>query len=80
MSTLERLVKVFYAVFEDEVDTRKLKGDASLREDVGINSIGLLYMAMAVEEEFGIKFQNEDFAGIVTVQDVIDCIERKANA
>lgn len=80
MSTLERLVKVFHAVFEDEIDPAKLSSDASLREDVGINSIGLLYMAMAVEEEFGIKFQNEDFAKIVTVQDVIDCIERKVKA
>ena len=40
-------------------------------------SIGLLYMAMAVEEEFGIKFKNEDFAAIRTVGDVIACIESK---
>ena len=77
MDILERLVKVFKAVFEAEVDVSKLKPEASLREDIGINSIGLLYMAMAVEEEFGIKFKNEDFAGIQTVADVISCIEGK---
>lgn len=77
MSTFERLVKVFEAVFENEVDTTAITPDASLHDDVGINSIGMLYMAMALEEEFGIKFQNEDFAGIKTVGDVIACIESK---
>ena len=53
-----------YKLFEDSVDTSAVTEAANLREDIGINSIGPLYMAMAVEEEFGIKFQNEDFAGI----------------
>lgn len=77
MTTLERLIKVFNAVFEDSVDTASIHPEASLRDDIGINSIGLLYMAMAVEEEFGIKFKNEDFAAIHTISDVIACIESK---
>ena len=77
MDMIERLIKVFNAVFEDTVDPKAITVDASLREDMGINSIGLLYMAMAVEEEFGIKFKNEDFAAICTVGDVIACIESK---
>lgn len=77
MTTFERLIKVFRAVFENEVDVTGVTEASSLREDVGINSIGMLYMAMAVEEEFGIKFRNEDFAGIRTVGDVIACIEEK---
>ncbi len=77
MNTLERLIKVFHAVFEDSVDVERMTLDSTLREDIGINSIGLLYMAMAVEEEFEIKFKNEDFAAIRTVGDVIACIESK---
>ena len=77
MQTLERLIKVFQVVFEESIDTSALTPEATLREDIGINSIGLLYMAMAVEEEFGIKFTNEDFAAIRTVADVIACIESK---
>lgn len=77
MTTIERLIKVFNAVFEDSVDISTIRPEASLREDIGINSIGLLYMAMAVEEEFGIKFSNEDFANIQTVADVVTCIEAK---
>ena len=77
MSTFERLLKVFKAVFEDEIDTSKLSENANLRDEVGINSIGMLYMAMALEEEFCIKFVNEDFAKIETVADVISVIEEK---
>ncbi len=77
MSIFERLLKVFNAVFEDDVDAASVVPTASLKEDVGINSIGLLYMALALEEEFGIKFKNEDLQHIITVQDVIDFIEAR---
>jgi acyl carrier protein len=77
MDTLARLIKVFNAVFDGTVETEAVTPEASLREDIGINSIGLLYMAMAVEEEFGIKFNNEDFPAMVTVGDVVACIEGK---
>ncbi|MBQ7857703.1 MAG: acyl carrier protein [Oscillospiraceae bacterium] len=77
MSTFERLIKVFNTVFEDEISTADLKESASLREDMGINSIGMLYMAIALEEEFGIKFTNEDLQSLNTVADVIGCIEGK---
>ena len=77
MNTFERLINVFNAVFEGDVDTSVVTPEASLLDDIGINSIGMLYMAMALEEEFGIKFENEDFAAIRTVGDVIACIGRK---
>ena len=77
MQTFQRLVNVFNTVFEDEMDAGAVRLDADLREDMGINSIGILYLAMAVEEEFGIKFSNEDFTGIRTVEDVVRCIEGK---
>lgn len=77
MQTFQRLIKVFNTVFEDELSADAVKPDADLREDMGINSIGILYLAMAVEEEFGIKFSNEDVTGIRTVEDVVRCIEGK---
>ena len=77
MDIFQRLVKVFDVVFEGSVDTTALSPQSTLREDCGINSIGMLYMAIAVEQEFGIKFQNQDFNTIHTVADVIACIESK---
>ena len=77
MSTFERLVKVFEKVFGDDLDVSNIALTADLVADVGLNSIGFLYMALAMEEEFGVKFSNEDFQGLRTVQDVITCIEGK---
>lgn len=79
MDTFERLLKVCDAVFEGQVDISVIKPETLLREDLSINSIGLLYMAMAVEEEFGIKFNNNDFIDIKTVADVIRIIEGKVS-
>ena len=79
MDTFERLLKVCDAVFEGQIDISVIKPETLLREGLSINSIGLLYMAMAVEEEFGIKFNNDDFIDIKTVADVIRIIEGKVS-
>lgn len=77
MNTFERLVKVFNVVFEDEVNAGTIDLNSNLQQDMGISSIGMLYMAMALEEEFEIKFNNEDLMKLGTVADVIACIEAK---
>lgn len=74
-NTLDRLVELFKSVFEGEVDVSLVSENSRLIEDIGMNSIGLLYMAMAVEEEFGTTFTNDDFATLRTVADVINKIE-----
>ena len=79
MSTFERLINVCKAVFEDELDLTRVTEDSNLREDIGINSVGLLYMAMALEEEFEIKFTNDDFIDLKTVKDVVGIIDKKVN-
>ena len=79
MNTYEKLISVCTAVFYGEVDLSTVTAEDKHREDLGINSIGILYMALAIEEEFGIKFVNEDFAGIQTVQNVVELIEKKVS-
>lgn len=75
--TVERIKKVFESVFDGEIDISAVKPEAELIGDIGMNSIGMLYMAMALEEEFGIKFTNADFGELRTVNDVAALIMRK---
>ena len=75
MTTFERLIKVFNVVFEDDISADAIKLEANLRDDIGVSSIGMLYMAVALEEEFEIKFTNEDLKNASTVADVVACIE-----
>ena len=74
-STLSKLTELFENVFENEIDVKGISEETRLIEDLGMNSIGLLYMAMAVEEEFSVSFTNEDFAILHTIGDVIRKIE-----
>ena len=77
MNTFEKLKEIFKEVFGDDVDLTAVSENSALAGDLGINSIGMLYMAMAIEREFGIKFDNSDFEKLVTVGDVISVIENK---
>ena len=76
-STVEKLKELVKNVFEGEIQVENIREDSLLIEDIGMNSIGLIYMAMAVEEEFGVKFTNDDFAVLRTVGDVVKKIEDK---
>ncbi len=76
MSTMERLLAVFQRVFEDEVDISNVREESRLVEDLGLSSIAMLYMALALEEEFGIKLSNEDLPKLKTVADVAFRVER----
>ena len=75
MDVFEKLVELFKKVFEGDVDVSNVNRDSRLVEDLGMQSIGMLYMALAIEEEFGVKFHNDDFAKIKTVEDIINKIE-----
>ena len=74
-NVVERLTVLFNNVFEGSLSLEGLSMESRLVEDLGMNSIGLLYMAMAVEEEFGVKFTNEDFTKMRAVADVVAKIQ-----
>ena len=50
-----------------------------LVSDIGLTSVGILYVVIAVEEFFAIRFDDVGFADFSTVGDVVDYIEKKIN-
>ena len=77
MTTLEQLSKLLERVFEGEIDTTGLTEASLLREDVGLNSIAMLYMAVAIEEQFHVRLKNTDLPDLHTVGDVLRVIEAR---
>ena len=75
MVTVEELKDVFHTVFGNEMDLSAFNEESDLRKDIGMNSISLLYMAMVLEEKYGVKFNNSDFESMNTVADVIRKIQ-----
>lgn len=48
--------------------------DADIRKDLDADSIDIVEMMLSLESEFDIKFDGVEASAIVTVQDVIDCV------
>lgn len=57
----------------------KCSEEDRLNEDLGLNSVGILYVVVAIEEFFDIQFQGVGFGDFKTVKDVIDYIEQYAD-
>lgn len=60
-------------VAEDAVVT-----DASFIDDLGADSLDIVELIMALEEEFDIEIQDADAEKIVTVGDVVEYIKENA--
>ena len=51
--------------------------NTNLTTELGFSSISLLYMVIAIEEEFKIRFEDVGAADFVTLGDVVSYIEGK---
>lgn len=49
----------------------------SFKDDLGVDSLDLFELVMALEEEFGTEIPSEDLEGLTTVGSVIDYIKNK---
>jgi acyl carrier protein len=61
-----------------DVDEGRLTPTAAFVEDLGADSLSLVELTLALEEEFDIDITDEEAAGIRTVQDAVRLVERHA--
>ncbi len=59
-----------------EVDADAVKPEASFIDDLGADSLDLVELVMAFEEEFGIEIEDEVQENIRTVGDAVDEIKK----
>ena len=69
---LERLKQLMKSVNPD-VNLDNVTLETKLIEDLHFDSLGMMMFAMAIEDEFGITF--DEPMNFVTVKDVVDFIE-----
>ncbi len=55
----------------------KVVPKASFVDDLGADSLDLVELVMAMEEEFGIEIADEDAEKMQTVQDAIDYVNKQ---
>ncbi|AHE96311.1 MAG: acyl carrier protein [Thermocrinis sp.] len=59
------------------VEIEKLRDDANFVQDLGADSLDVVELVMAFEEEFGIEIPDEDAEKIRTVGDVINYLKER---
>jgi acyl carrier protein len=64
----------------DQVTPEQVTPEASFTDDLGADSLDVVELVMAFEEEFGIEIPDEDAEKISKVQDAIQYIEEQAKA
>ena len=62
------------------VDQERIKAEASFIDDLGADSLDIVELVMAMEEEFDMEIPDEDAEKLKTVDDVTKYIESKGKA
>lgn len=57
------------------VNLEDVQLDKSLTEDLGADSLDIVDLVMAFEDEFGVKISDQDLSKIKTVKDVVEAIK-----
>lgn len=77
-TTLERVRKV--VVDRLKVNDDEVAGGASFIEDLGADSLDVVELVMAFEEEFDIEIPDEDSEKIQTVGQAVEYIDQKTGS
>ncbi|MGH2767978.1 MAG: acyl carrier protein [Actinomycetota bacterium] len=63
-----------------KVEADKIKSDANLFEDLGLDSIDLMSAVMAIEERFSVEVSDRELENVTTVGEAVDLLAEKAGA
>lgn len=72
---VEKIIELLAKQFR--IDTSAINEDTNIIEDLGADSLEIVDMLMALEENFGINVSDEEALTLKTVKDVAEFIEKK---
>jgi len=72
---LEKAKKIIAEQFNVEEDTISL--ETSFRDDLNADSLDLVELVMALEDEFGLEIDDENVENIETLGDAIDYVKNE---
>ncbi|HNS53388.1 MAG TPA: acyl carrier protein [Syntrophales bacterium] len=75
MSIEEKVIEII--VEQLDVTREECVPEASFIEDLGADSLDLVELIMAMEENFGIEISDEELQKIRTIQDAVNYIKKK---
>ena len=73
--TFEKIKNALAEQFD--VDPSSISSETSLIDDIGADSLDIVELIMAVEDEFGIHIPDEEAAALTTVGKIVAYIDNK---
>ncbi len=74
MDVQEKIIEIISSQLS--VPKEKVVPQASFTDDLGADSLDLVELVMAMEEEYGMEIADEDAEKLQTVQDTIDYVKQ----
>ncbi len=71
----EKLKEIFKTVIDANKDFTNINEDTNIVKDLGVNSVGLIYLLMAIEETYDIDMSDVTFSTFEKIKDVIEYIQ-----
>ena len=68
-----------FLVEEIEVEKESIAADSRLKDDLGIDSLDFVDIAVIVERKFGFKIKAEEMMSVQTLGDFYNYIDSKVN-
>ena len=75
MDTLDRVRGIVSRELEMPVD--EIRPGHAIQRDLGADSLAMMQIAMAVEEEFGITVEDHELDSLVRIGDVVKSVDAK---
>ena len=72
----EKVEEIVFGVLEPSISRSQITAEAKLADDLGADSLDVVEMLMACEEEFNLDISDKDMENIATVQDIVDYIHK----
>ncbi len=58
-----------------ELDPAQLPGDRALRSELKVDSLSLVELVIAIEQEFGVRIPDEEARALLTIDDHVAYVE-----
>lgn len=71
---LEKVIEVICRYVD--IDPAKLNGNTNIRSELGLNSLELVNIAVAIEDEFDVEIPDREVMNIETLADAVKIIEK----
>ena len=71
---LEKLIEVICRYVD--IDPAKLNENTNIRSELGLNSLELVNIAVAIEDEFDVEIPDREVMNIETLADAVAIIEK----